>query len=150
MLPGQAVFPRVLPDSDSEDEQEAFMHEFENRVLDVVRQVRRRFPFKHSIRWSIKLNDMKTYRLRVTAECLSPQAIVAYQARFPPAIEPRSLPGDCRDEEQAFIREFEQLVSGVAREVRRRFPYKQLIEWSMEYGDDQKAVIEVQVEARRS
>ncbi len=63
---------------------------------------------------------------------------------------PRPLPGDCRDEERAFHQEFEQAVVDVVRELRREFPYKQTIRWSIEYGDDKHYSVHILVKPRRS
>ncbi len=51
-------------------------------------------------------------------------------------ITPRPLPNDSLDEQREFRQAFNQQVVGLIREFRRNFPYRQTIEWTIEYGND--------------
>ena len=75
--------------------------------------------------------------------------LVATANPVPLAVVPRPLPVNCQDDEQAFIREFEERVIDLVRQFRRRFRYKHSVVWSMEYGDKQRS-IHVMANARRS
>jgi len=56
-------------------------------------------------------------------------------------ITPRPLPGDCRDEEH---------ILDLIREFRRHFPYRQTIQWSIEYGNDNEHCFHILVKSPRS
>jgi hypothetical protein len=51
-------------------------------------------------------------------------------------ITPRPLPNDSLDEQREFRQAFNQQVVDLIREFRRNFPYRQTIEWTIEYGND--------------
>jgi len=48
-------------------DEEKFLRDFENRVLDVVRQSTHRFPYKHSVIWSIEFAQDKEYLMHVVS-----------------------------------------------------------------------------------
>ena len=50
---------------DSNEEQQNFFVEFETRVLNLVRQLSRHFPYKHSVQWSIEYGEEKEYCIHV-------------------------------------------------------------------------------------
>ncbi|CAF1426378.1 unnamed protein product [Adineta steineri] len=60
-------------------------------------------------------------------------------------VQPRLLMNNTDDEQQAFIKDFQDAVVELLREFRREFPYKQIVRWSIEYGDDQQHCLEVLV-----
>jgi hypothetical protein len=66
-------------------------------------------------------------------------------------ITPRPLPSnDCKDEERAFLKDFQEHVIDLISEFRRHFPYRQLIRWSIEYGDDKEHNLHILVKPSRS
>ncbi len=56
---------RQLLDGCVETEEQKFLREFENRVLDLVREVDRQFPYKQTILWSIEYAENKGYCIHV-------------------------------------------------------------------------------------
>ena len=137
------IVARPLPE-ESGDDHEDFWAEFENRVLDVVGRFRQRYPYKHSVIWSMKFGGNQEHAIHVMANRVQPQVGVVNQ------IIPRPLPGECQDEMKEFIQEFDDRVLAGVRQIRQRFPYEQLIQWSMEFGESDLTSIEVLVRARRT
>jgi hypothetical protein len=62
----------------------------------------------------------------------------------------RPLPGDCKDEEHAFRQDFDDEVVELIKDFRRQFPYRQTIQWSIEYGDDKQHSIYILVKPSQS
>ncbi|CAF1067369.1 unnamed protein product [Didymodactylos carnosus] len=48
-----------------EEGEEKFLREFENRVLDLIREFTQQFPYKQSIIWSIEYGENKEYCIHV-------------------------------------------------------------------------------------
>jgi hypothetical protein len=65
-------------------------------------------------------------------------------------ITPRALPSDCRDEERAFLQEFKDYVVDLVKECRQRFPYRQTIRWSIEYGNNNQHSLHILVKPSHS
>ncbi|CAF1426422.1 unnamed protein product [Adineta steineri] len=61
------MWRRSANDYFNEEEERRFRGEFENRVLTLVRQLNRRFPYKHSVIWTIEYDENKEYCIHVMA-----------------------------------------------------------------------------------
>jgi hypothetical protein len=62
LLPNLPQSPAV---ANSIENEQQFLREFENQVLDLIRLVDRRFPYKQSILWSIEYSEEKGYCIHV-------------------------------------------------------------------------------------
>jgi hypothetical protein len=61
----------------------------------------------------------------------------------------QSLSSDCvEEEEEKFLRKFENQVFDLVREINRQFPYKQSIIWSIEYDENKEYSIHVMANGR--
>jgi hypothetical protein len=52
----ETIISRPLLD-DCGDEERAYLQEFEQRVIDLIREFRRHCPYRHTIRWSIEYGN---------------------------------------------------------------------------------------------
>lgn len=59
-------------------------------------------------------------------------------------------PGDCRDEERAFLDDFEEHITLLLRLCRHHFPCRQKIQWTIEYGNHRKHTFRIQIKPPRS
>ena len=63
---------------------------------------------------------------------------------------PRTPPGDCQDEERVFLVEFQECIIALLRDLRRHFPYRQKIEWTIEYGENKEHTFHILIKSPRS
>ena len=56
--------PRPLPE-DSEEEIEEFLQEFDELALDLIRKLRRYFPYEQKIKWSLDYGNGRKHKLEV-------------------------------------------------------------------------------------
>lgn len=49
----------------AESEEQGFIQQFEERVLDLVRQIDRQFPYKQSVIWSIEYGTDKEHSIHI-------------------------------------------------------------------------------------
>lgn len=84
----------------------------------------------------------------IAAIVLVPRAVEQNQGNVTNIIA-RPLPGDCRDEEREFLREFQARVVQLVRELRPLYPYRHMIRWSIEYGDNRQFDLHITANARR-
>jgi hypothetical protein len=77
-----------------------------------------------------------------------PPGAPANQGQLMP-VTPRPLPRhNCQDEKQEFMREFDEDVIELVRKLRRKYPYRQTIKWSIELGDDSEHSVNIVVKSR--
>lgn len=63
---------------------------------------------------------------------------------------PRALPGPCIYEEHAFVQGFKREVLKLLRDFRRHFPYRQTVQWTIEYGNERQHTFHIVVKPRNS
>lgn len=65
-------------------------------------------------------------------------------------IVPRTTPGDCRDEERAFLLDFQEHIIALLRLCRHDFPFRQKVEWTTEYGNNREHTFHILIKPPRS
>jgi hypothetical protein len=64
-------------------------------------------------------------------------------------VRPRPLPGHCEDDKRSFIQEFREHIVDLVKEFRRDVPYRQTIQWTMEYGDSNQHTLHINAKQPR-
>ena len=64
LLPAPRIHPRPLP-ADCRDEEAQFIAEFDEHIVELVRQFRRRFRCKQWIEWSIEYAENKEHSIDI-------------------------------------------------------------------------------------
>ena len=56
---------------DCQDEEHAFVQDFERRITYLLKQFRREFPVKQTIRWTIEYGNNKTHTFHINVKPVS-------------------------------------------------------------------------------